>query len=1022
MSASPKAKGRRFWRRLRIYFRGFRIAVWLLIFVVVAALVYLNQVGLPDFLKRPLLAQIQKSGLDVDFSTLRLHWSRGFIAKQVQFGAGAITNNPALPRFTAQELEFNFHLRALLEGQVRLDSVILRQGELQWTLPATNGTPRALTISNIESSLKLQPEERWSLDDFRAQFGGVNFYAHGVVTNAPALFKHRRRTTGTGAPTPGPKPPEPGRARFDLARLEQLAELLAQIKFATPPELRVEVSGDGAKLRSFDARLIVKAPAAETPWGAGENLLLLARLSPPSGNEQSRLELSLQAGQARTEWASTVNLELELRLDTIITRPDQINSHLILRADEAESRWASVRGGQLKAGWVQHTTNPIPHQIEIEAHADRANSWLTRAADVNFAARLEPLPEPPEPAAALSYWNQLLPYQIQWAANLGRLRSVLLQADQLNVAGDWRAPSLAITNLQAQLYGGSVTSAARLNVQTREVTVQCAANFDPLTILPLLPPAAQNWLGKFTWAQAPRVQGELAVTLPAWTNAAPDWRGELGSTLWLSGQTVVTNGTYRGIRADWATTHFQFSNQVWNLPDLTVGRPEGKLQLSLEADPVTQDYYCRLRSTIDPMALLPALEPEIQRGLGFCEFGQPPTVDGELWGRWYDHSRSGFRGQIALTNVAFRGQIADVAMTKLEYTNLVVTCETPRVWSGAQYAAAEAVVADFNAQRVYFTNAFSTFAPSNIVQAIGPVVEHALAPYHFGDPPIAHVSGHAPMHDPSDAYLIFEGTGKNFSALNLQTSNYQAKVIWAGETLTVTNVVGEFYGGAAEGWAHFVFDEPDEANYAFAINTTNTHLPALVTALTQETNQLEGWLTGQLMITNANTESIKTWAGSGAAVLRDGLLWELPIFGILSEPLDALMPGVGNSKFTEARGSFSFGHGEIASADLQMRSSVMRLKYRGTVDFDGHLDARVIGEPLRDTPVVGSLVSTILSPVAYLFAYRLTGTLENPQSEPVYIPRLLLVPFSPFQTIGNLFSSEGDKSATEKFSPVPESE
>lgn len=1018
MPAPSKAKARGFWRRLRIYFRGFRIVVWLLIFVILAALIYLNQAGLPDFVKRPLLAQLQKTGLDVEFRTLRLHWSRGFIAEQVRFGASTAIHNPALPHFTAQELEFNFQLRALLEGQLQLDSLILRRGRLEWTLPATNGAPRTLTISNIESNLRLQAHERWALDDFRAQFGGVNFYAHGVVTNVPALFKHRRQT-----PTPGGLPPDAKRrARFDLARLEQLANLLGQIQFAAPPEFRLDVAGDAARWRSFDARLSVKASAAATPWGTGENLLLLTRLSPPGSNEQSRLEVHLRADQAETKWARATNLELALRLETTLEQPDQIHSHLTLRAGAAETRWAGVRDWQLKAGWVQDRTNLFPRQLEMESHAGRVSSWLTRALDVHVAVGLEPRAGPVETEAGLSYWNRLLPYAIQWNGRIGRLRSVLLQADQLEVAGAWRAPTLSIAQLQAQLYEGSLTSTAQLNVLTREVTAQAASDFDPFAILPLLPAAAQQWLGKFTWAQAPRLQGELTVTLPAWTNASPDWRHEMATSLRLTGRTTVTNGTYRGIHADWASTHFSFSNRVWRLPDLVIGRPEGGLQLALEADNATRDYYCRLRSTLDPMALLPALEPEIQRGLGFCEFGQPPTVEGELWGRWYDYSRSGFRGRIALTNVAFRGRIADAAVTGLEYTNLVVTCVEPRLWSGAQYATAEAVVADFHAARVYFTNAFSTFAPSNIVHVIGPVVEHALSPYHFGEPPVAHVSGHAPMHDPDDAYLVFEGTGKHFSALNLQTSNYQARVIWAGDTLIVTNVAGEFYGGAAEGWARFVFDEPGAASYAFALHTTNTHLPALVTALTGQPNHLEGRLAGGLTITNANTKSVNTWAGSGDAVLRDGLLWELPIFGILSEPLDALIPGVGNSQFTEAKGSFSFSNGLIASSDLQMRSSMMRLKYRGVVDFDGNLDARVIAEPLRDTPVVGSLVSTILSPVAHLFAYQLTGTMQHPRSEPVYIPRLLLVPFSPFQTLGNLFSSGNPKSEPEKFSPEPEAQ
>jgi hypothetical protein len=144
---------------------------------------------------------------------------------------------------------------------------------------------------------------------------------------------------------------------------------------------------------------------------------------------------------------------------------------------------------------------------------------------------------------------------------------------------------------------------------------------------------------------------------------------------------------------------------------------------------------------------------------------------------------------------------------------------------------------------------------------------------------------------------------------------------------------------------------------------------------------------------------------NGNATLRDGLLWELPIFGVLSKPLDAMIPGVGNSRFTEASATFHLAGGFVSSPDLEMRGTAMRLQYRGAVDFDGNLDARVIAEPLRDTPVLGSLMNTLLSPVARLFAYRITGTMHHPKSEPVYIPKFMLVPFSPIQSLGELFSS-----------------
>ena len=72
----------------------------------------------------------------------------------------------------------------------------------------------------------------------------------------------------------------------------------------------------------------------------------------------------------------------------------------------------------------------------------------------------------------------------------------------------------------------------------------------------------------------------------------------------------------------------------------------------------------------------------------------------------------------------------------------------------------------------------------------------------------------------------------------------------------------------------------------------------------------------------------------------------------------------------------------------------------------------VTAQLLRDTWVVGPLVSTVLWPVSKLFEYHITGSLKDPKSEPIYVlPKLLLLPLHPIRTLediipgGDTFSS-----------------
>ena len=52
------------------------------------------------------------------------------------------------------------------------------------------------------------------------------------------------------------------------------------------------------------------------------------------------------------------------------------------------------------------------------------------------------------------------------------------------------------------------------------------------------------------------------------------------------------------------------------------------------------------------------------------------------------------------------------------------------------------------------------------------------------------------------------------------------------------------------------------------------------------------------------------------------------------------------------------------------------------------------------------MVGMVLTPVTKLFEYRITGTLSQPKSEPIYIPKFLLFPLHPVQTLQDMFTPE----------------
>jgi hypothetical protein len=441
---------------------------------------------------------------------------------------------------------------------------------------------------------------------------------------------------------------------------------------------------------------------------------------------------------------------------------------------------------------------------------------------------------------------------------------------------------------------------------------------------------------------------------------------------------------------------------TWRLPDLHVTRPEGTLDLVHQANDETHEYYWHVRSSIDLFALRPLFATNQQHGFTLATFEQPPHIEGEIRGRWYDYNSIGARLHVAATNFTFRGQSVSSVETDLEYTNRVLKMILPHAERGTQHASADLVMIDWNKQRIFLTNGFSTADPQVIGHMLGEKTAHTMAAYHFVEPPVGRVNGEIPLHDDGTQDLMFDIDGGPFQWWKFTVPHISGQVHWWGDRLTLNNIHAAFYDGSAAGEAGFDFDVAEGADFHFDFSVANANLHLMLQDLSTRSNHLEGTVGGQLTVTEANTKDWLSWQGNGHAELHDGLLWEMPVFGLFSPIFNAFVPGIGNSRFGNGTTSFVITNSLIVTDDLELRSAYMRLQYHGTVDFAGNIDARVGAELLRDTWVVGRLVSLVLWPVTKMFEYHVTGTLGHPKMEPLYVPKFLFAPLHPFRAIKDM--------------------
>ena len=258
------------------------------------------------------------------------------------------------------------------------------------------------------------------------------------------------------------------------------------------------------------------------------------------------------------------------------------------------------------------------------------------------------------------------------------------------------------------------------------------------------------------------------------------------------------------------------------------------------------------------------------------------------------------------------------------------------------------------------------------------------------------------VHDVDDADLSFNVVGGvPFQCLKLRAARVTGTIHWLGETLVLTNIAANLRRHG-NGFANFDFRVPHEgADYQFTAAVTNINLHTLAADLASSTNHLEGALSGQVVVTRADTRDWRTLDGFGQARLRDGLIWDIPLFSLLSPVLNNISPGLGDSRATDASAAFAITNGVIYSDALEINTAMTRLEYSGTVDLRENVNARVTAQLLHNLPVVGPFISPLFTPVTKLFEYKVTGTLKNPKKEPVYVPKLLrcrCIPSAPSRT------------------------
>lgn len=1017
--------------------------------VLLLTALYLHHFGLPAAVSDLLLGAVRAQGINVQFSRLRLHWYRGFVADDVSLELGRAQ---APPRLWCREMVINLDWAALARQQFEIAGLDLLDGHVVLPLNETNQPAESLPIENLAARLRLGPRNLWRLDELHASTPAGRIQAYGVLTNGPSLG----RTPRTGASSPETGAPALPELRERLRAFKRLCDNLT---FSTPPDFTVQFSGDARQPATWQAEIRARAAGCDTPWGRLEELQAHARLLNAATTAVAAADLTLDAGALTTVWGNLQSLRLHATATRPWGRPDDLRlrwelgtgpaQHAAGRADAlrwtAETLpdaghaglWQTTFDGtvsnlltaparsarsEIRGRLLHSLTNPLPEQLTAHLVLDHPAVAGGTADHVALDLELHSRNAPPLPAATtVRTW--LDRFQAGFNLQAREVDVPQVRVNHLLAAGAWTAPQLTLTNFQAGLLDGTLQiTRASLNADTREVSAELAVDFDVQRLDRALPQDALRWLSQFQYDTPPHAAATVRGRLPSPGLPPRERDQQLLQSLDLRVRIDGRDARYRGLGCDSAGVTLSISNAVLRLRDLVVHRPEGRARLTYDLDLLRRDFRWKVDCALDPHAAAPAVDPgTLPQIVEQFDFTTPPHITGEVWGNWNPPRPLGFDLAVHATNLTLRGEAFDTLAGRIGKTNEFITATAVRATRGDQWVDVPWTTYDLTNRLVSLTNATSLIDPQIIARCIGTSVVETLRPYQFAAPPRVTTSGVIPVDGSlTNAAMTFDVAGGPFRFWRFNLPEVQAGVRWRGDSVSVTNVAATFYGGRLSGGIDLEMLGGGDALFRLqALGSDFNVQPLLRDILTTSTNQVEGVATVSLIVTDAHTADWKSWYGRGHAELRNGVIWDLPIFGVFSQGLNVVLPGIGNSRASAARGSYQIQKSVIHTDDLAIEAGPARLQYRGSVDFDGRLDARVVAEVLHSTPLIGPLLSLALAPAAKVMEYKVTGTLADPELKPLNIPGFLRPLLNPVGTLGEVFIPKAQPPSTNGPAPAP---
>lgn len=393
--------------------------------------------------------------------------------------------------------------------------------------------------------------------------------------------------------------------------------------------------------------------------------------------------------------------------------------------------------------------------------------------------------------------------------------------------------------------------------------------------------------------------------------------------------------------------------------------------------------HLRAAGLIEPAALKSALPSDLQHALALFEFRQPAAFQIALQGPggrdWHG------AGLVKLGRSAMRGAWMDSVESHLRISPGAVEFENLKATQDGE-SATGSVLYDYGQGLVRLQNVRSRINPVDVLMWAEPEIAEILRPYRFVRPPQVSAEGAIDLRRAKRNLLdvqIDAPQGMRYELLGktLLFGNLAGTVRMRGTQLNISVPSGELFQGQVRFDARISLD-PAKPVWEAQVGMEGVNFPSLTKTYFGYASS-EGLASGRFAFRSKLGQELDM-EGQGYARVDRGNVFDIPLFGPLSELISKVLPGIGYETARVAKADFTVSERRVRTRNLVIEGRGFSLFGEGWVAFpDGEMDMSV---RLNARGVPG----IVLLPVSKLLEYTSDGTFSDPRWRPKIIPRLPL--------------------------------